>query len=513
MNIFKRMLILCITVCLCASLVACSLPWNRSKQSIGSNSDVTTLVGYLIGTAPPGLPKVLEQLNHKLEQDIGVNLDLQYIQWGDMATRYPQILSSGGNIDFVFAGNWAYYAQEANKGSFYEITEDMVKKYMPRHYKATNEVAWEEAKVGGKIYIIPSSTPDMKVPVTLIRDDLRKQYGLPEMNRLMDLEPFLAAVKANAPNMIPIQVDKQYDFIKTSANLMWEMGPATVDVVMTTNGFSGVYTDWDDPSGKLLTIYDEPLRSNYIAAAKLVKSWVDQGYINANAFVNKTRSKDLFEQGKSAVAYGNSNDIQSTIAKADEQGWEVKIIPNLSINHTYIMDPYINNGVAIATDSKHVELVMQALDLIMEDPEYNQLVYYGIQGEHFTIDDGKISIPNGMLSEEDSYPPDAAGFWFTNKSQLLPLASWNDEYAKHKSEIGDMLIPYVYAAFNFNALNVQRELDQVNQAAIQYLNPILSGMVSNVDEAFKVAESEINKAGFATILKEAQRQTNEYLHR
>ncbi|MNL81561.1 hypothetical protein D3C87_2087180 [compost metagenome] len=74
-----------------------------------------------------------------------------------------------------------------------------------------------------------------------------------------------------------------------------------------------------------------------------------------------------------------------------------------------------------------------------------------------------------------------------------------------------MLIPFTYSAFNFNALTVQGELDRINEAAIQYMNPLLSGMVRDVDEAFKQAETEINKAGFQKVLAEAKIQTREYL--
>ncbi|QMV40958.1 DUF3502 domain-containing protein [Cohnella cholangitidis] len=507
----KRMLSMVLVFILSLAVTSCFGQGKGISETKSGNQKVVTLVGYLIGSAPSGLPEVLEELNRKLEKDIHARLELRYIQWGDMAARYPLVLSSGENVDFIFAANWAYYSQEATKGSFREITEEMVKQYMPRHYGATNPKAWKEAEVGGKIYMIPTSTPDIKVPVTLIRADLRKKYGLPEMTKVSELEPYLAAVKKNEPDMVPIQVDKQYDFTKTHSNLQWELGPATVDVIMTTNGFSGVFTDWDDPSGKLLTLFDEPLRSNYIQVAKIVKSWYDKGYINHDAFANKIRSKSSFEEGKSAVAYGNSNDIQSTIAKAEQQGWEVDIIPNLSPNKTYVMDSYINNGAAIATDSKHIELTMRMLDLLMEDPEYNRLAYYGIQGKNYVVENDKIAFPAGMSAERNDYAPDAAGFWFTNKNQLLPLASWNDKYMKHKENIQDMLIPFTYSAFNFNALSVQGELDRINEAAIQYMNPLLSGMVRDVDEAFKQAETEINKAGFQKVLAEAKIQTREYL--
>ncbi|MFC5470606.1 extracellular solute-binding protein [Cohnella suwonensis] len=494
------------------SMTACGRS-DSGKPSVKEGNDrTTTLVGYLIGSAPPGLPAVLEELNKKLKQDIGAKLELRYIQWGEMAAKYPQVLSSGETVDFIFAANWAYFAQEAAKGSFREITRDKIRKYMPLHDKATNGRAWEEASIGGKIYMIPTSTPDMKVPVTLIRGDLRKKYGLPDIRRMSDLEPYLAAVKSNEPGMVPIQVDKQYDFIKTHANLQWETGPSSVDVIMTTNGFSGVFTDWDDPSGKLLTIFDEPLRSNYVQVAKTVKSWYDKGYINHDAFANKIRSKDSFEQGKSAVAYGNSNDIQSTIAKAEQQGWEVEIIPNLSRKGTYIMDPYINNGAAIPADSNHAELAMRALDLIMEEPSYSQLVYFGIAGKDYVVKDGRIDLPSGMTPGQSSYPPDAAGFWFTNKSGHLPNASWSDNYAKHREEVPNMLVPYAYSAFTFNVVSVRGELEKVNQAAIQYLNPILSGMVADVDVAFKQAQAAIDEAGFASVFEEAKKQSAAYLH-
>jgi len=494
-------------------LTGCAASEKPAAEAGPANGKAVTLVGYLIGTAPSGLPEVLQELNRKLERDIGARLELRYIQWGELTARYPQVLSSGENVDFIFAANWAFYSQEATRGSFLEVTPELVRKYMPRHYETTNERAWKEAEVGDKVYMIPTSAPDIKVPVTLLRADLRKKYGLPEIRKMADLEPFLAAVKNNEPNMVPIQVDKQYDFSKTHANLQWELGPATVDIIMTTNGFSGAFTDWDDPSGRLLTPFEEPVRSNYLEAAKIVKRWYDLGYINRDAFANKVRSKDSFEQGKSAVAYGNSNDIQSTIAKAEQMGWEVDILPNLSPHGTYMMDSYINNGAAIASESKHPELAMQALDLIMEDPEYNRLVYYGIEGEHYAIEDGKIVFPDDLASGRDRYAPDAAGFWFTNKNQLPQIAGWNEKYAKHKSEIQGMLVPFTYSAFNFDALSVQGELDRINEAAIQYLNPILSGMVEDVDAAFRQAELEMNKAGFQRLYAEAEKQTRAYLRK
>lgn len=135
----KRMLSMALVFLLSLTVTSCFGQGKGISETKSGNPKVVTLVGYLIGSAPSGLPEVLEELNRKLEKDIHARLELRYIQWGDMAARYPLVLSSGENVDFIFAANWAYYSQEATKGSFREITEEMVKKIclstMPRRIR------------------------------------------------------------------------------------------------------------------------------------------------------------------------------------------------------------------------------------------------------------------------------------------------------------------------------------------------------------------------------------------
>ncbi|UQZ33411.1 ABC transporter substrate-binding protein [Paenibacillus sp. PK3_47] len=475
------------------------------------DTETVTLNGYLIGSAPAGLNEVMERINDKLAADLNVRIHISYIGWGELAARYPLVLTSNENVDFIFASNWTYYSQIAARGGFRAITPEMMKTYMPLHYQATDQQAWKQAEVGGNVYMIPSASPDLKVPVTLIRGDLRKKYGLSEIRRFSDLQPYLAAVKANEPEMVPIRVDKQYDFAKIHSNLQWELGPAVVDLITTTNGFSGVFSSWDSNDGALLSIFDEPLRSSYLEAARIVKVWYDHGYINHDAIANKIRSKDSFEQGLSAVAFGNSNDIQATLVAAEQKGWEIEIIPSLSAKGTYITDPYINNGVALPAESKHPELTMQAMDLIMEDPSYSRLVYFGIEGKNYVLKNGEIALPEGISADTNDYPPDAAGFWFANKSKFPAFASWSAMYREHRKQISSMLVPYRYTSFNFNPTPVKGELEQINQAALQYLSPLQGGMVSDVDQAYDRMQRAVTAAGFPKVLNEARRQANQYL--
>lgn len=487
----------------------------QATANTGGDTKVDTskpvkLTGYLVGMAPVGMNAVVEELNKRLKADINAEIEFRHIGFGDLASKYPLVLAAGEDVDFVFSANWAYYNQESSKGAFREITLDEVKTYMPKHYAATNEIAWKEAKVGGKIYMIPTSSPDRKVPVTLIRDDLRKKYGLPEIKKFQDIEPFLEAVKKNEKGMIPINADSSYDFGKYFFNLQWEMGAATIDTVMTTNGWSGTHTEWDDPEGKVYSQFDPHIMDVQKKAAAIVKSWNDKGYINKNAISNKVRSKDALEQGKSAVSFGNTNDIQTTLAKAKEQGWELAIIPGVSAKGTYPQDPYINNGISIAAGSKNPERAMMALDLIMEDPSYNKLVYFGIEGVNYVEKDGKIALPEGVTVESNTYPPDAAGFWFTNKNQFPPLANWTEQYIKHKESLKDVLVPYVYGSLAMNTANIKTELANMNTVKTQYGLPIQGGIAKDIDKAFAELEQKAKDAGIDKIVAEAQKQAQEF---
>lgn len=473
-------------------------------------SNRVELIGYLVGERPLGMDDVLKELNQKLLKDINATMKINYIRWGDLQSKYSLVLASGEDLDWIFTGNWAYYGQEAAKGAFMEIKQDMVKNYMPRHYAAMDPLSWKEGLIRGKLFMVPSSVPDVKVNEVAIREDLRKKYKVPEVDNWLDIEPYLEAIRKNEPNMIPINIDSAIDITRPFFYQLTTTSKSYFDLYFATSGGSGIVCDTDDPNGTLYKITDKPIIDDYKAVAKVIKSWYEKGYINKNAFSNKIRSKDLFEQGKSGVGFGNTIDMQSTMDKAKALGWEVKIIAGLSRKGTYPQDSHINNGFAIAAKSKNPERTMMAMDLIMEDPDYNQLVYYGVEGKNYIVRNGKIALPDGITSEINTYPPDLSGFWFTNKNQLKVPETWSDDYIKLREEAKGQVAPYVYSAFVPDISMIKTEVSNLNQVVVQYFNPINLGMIKDVDQAFDVFDKKLTAAGFDKVMAEMKLQTEEY---
>jgi putative aldouronate transport system substrate-binding protein len=466
------------------------------------------LYGYLLGAPPAGMPDVMTELNKKLKADLNATMEISYLNWADFQAKYPLVLAAGENIDWIYTANWCMYAQQAVRGAFAELTPAMLAKYMPRHYPLIPKQGWQQANVNGKIYMVPTSTPDRKVPIFLIRGDLRKKYGVPAVTKMSELEPYLAAVQKNEPGMIPINIESGYDlgFVfsnyrnQSATPLFWVAGGAVP--------YIWNYEQLVNP--KVTTELDGDYGVAFAKAAKFVKAWYDKGYINKNPFANKVRSKEAFEQGKSAVAFGNSQDSQGTIAKGQEQGYDVEIIPALSSTGTYIADPYINNGWALAATSKNAERTLAAMDLIMEEPSYDYLVYFGVEGKNYVVKNDKIDLPEGVTADKNSYPPDASGFWFTNKDIFKPMASWPPAYVALKGGLKKMLFVTPYAAFSFVPDNVKTELANVTQVWQQYAQPIQIGMVADVDKAIAELKDKLATANSQKVLDEIQKQMDAF---
>jgi putative aldouronate transport system substrate-binding protein len=480
-------------------------------SSIGSalGAEETKLTGYLLGSAPSGMPDVVAALNQKLKGDLGVSVE---IGWSELNSKYPLVLAAGDGIDWLYTADWCQYTPQAVRGAFRELTLDMIQKYMPRHYAAVPKHGWEQTRVNGKLYMIPTSTPDRKVPVMLIRADLRKKYGIQPVTKLSQLEPYLAAIKKNEPSMIPMNLDNGYDLGQPFTALLNEITPPNTPIQISNNANgSPFFADYEDKARTVKSVGEEPYASAFKKVASTMKAWYDKGYVNKNPFANKVLSRDSFVQGKSAVAFANSQNVQESLAKAAQAGFEVDIIPVLSRTGTYPADPFTNNGVAIAASSKNVEKTLQFLDLIMEEPGYDYLVYFGLEGKNYVVTkDGKVGLPEGVTADKNTYPPDAAGFWFTNKDIFKPLASWSDSYLSLRSSVKSMLFNSYFTGYTFAPDKVKTEVANLASVWTQYANPMYVGAVPNVNSAFVTLDKKLKAASIKKVSDEIRRQVAEF---
>ncbi|MDG0791520.1 extracellular solute-binding protein [Cohnella ginsengisoli] len=477
------------------------------------NSKEVKLVGYLLGEAPKGMPEVLAALNEKFKKDINATIELNYIGWGDVASKYPLVLASGEDVDFIFAADWNFYTSEANKGAFMSLDLEKMKQLMPKYMAKQNQAAFTAATVNGKLYMIPTTTPDRKVSVAVIRKDIMEKAGLAEVKKFSELEPYFAEIKKDYPDMIPLNLDSQFDLPTPYQYLLrdkigFQGAPIDSGDPMT----EGVAYDFSDPTGKIMSMLEEPMLSAQKYAAGIMKDWYAKGYVNKNPYSNKTRSKDNFCEGKSGVALGNSYDVATVMSQCKAKGIDTYIIPSLTQDGKAPQNTWTNNGVAIAANSKNADRVMQMLDLLMEDESYATTAYFGIEGKNYAVTaEGTIGLPEGVTSENNTYPPDASGFWFIDKDFFKPMADWTAEYTKHHDEVASFLTDFPYNGFTFNSDKVKTQIANMKNVSSQYASPIFIGAIKDVDSAFATLDEKLKSAGIDKVKTEVEAQAAAYL--
>ncbi len=476
-----------------------------ANQGTWADMDISkevTIHGYLIGSPPEGLGAVLDAINMKLNKDLNATLELHYLSWVDYKTKYPLILAAGEDVDFIFTADWCMYTQEATKNAFLEITKDDIAKYMPRHYANCRPEAYEQAKINDKMYMITTSTPDKRVSCLVYRKDLAKKYGITNLNKLSDFTPYFKAILENESNILPMYLASSYDGI-------WQH--LVNEYKYEINISNGLCCYTEDSGVNIAPIYKEPYAASFKYAFRIMKEWYDAGYVNKDVLPNEITSREALIEGKSAIAIGNTVDIQHVLAACEDKGYEVGIIPLLDSQGKTAAITYLNNGVAIAASSENPERTMMVLDLIMEEKDYNCLAYFGIEGTNYVItEDGRIGPPKGVTNDTNTYPIDSAGFWFTNKDQHPPLASWSDEYIDLKRRIPDMLSANPYIEFSPNLLNIQTEVADITLVTQQYMQPMCFGMIDDVDEGMETLREKLISAGIDRVESEVKKQIKDY---
>ena len=154
----KKLVTVLLAISMCVGLMSgCS----KSKTTNADKSSDTTkqvkLTMYLWGGAGVDNKYAMDELNKKLKGKINATLEIKYIPWDAIATKYPLMLASGEPYDMIYTSNAANpnYLSLAEKSSFKELN-DLLPKYAPKTWANTDKSAWEDTKYNGKIYAVPS---------------------------------------------------------------------------------------------------------------------------------------------------------------------------------------------------------------------------------------------------------------------------------------------------------------------------------------------------------------------
>ena len=157
----------------------------------------------------------------------------------------------------------------------------------------------------------------------------------------------------------------------------------------------------------------------------------------------------------------------------------------------------------MSSTSKHVNEAVQFINWLYSDQANFDLFFYGIEGQHYTLnDDGSIN----TLNTNWAFDTWMAGNMTYQRyaSTMLPAVK------KAQFTVDENAVNSVAGGFFFDASSVQTEYSNVQTEMEAVITPIIMGVIS-YEDGYESALKRLKDAGLDTVVAEYQRQFNAYM--
>ena len=472
-------------------------------------SEQVDFVFYVMGDAPQDEELVEDALNEKLLEKCNATVDMQFSTWTDFQQKYANEITAQ-NADLIYIANWLDYGQLASSGAFEEL-DDLLDTVAPELKETVGDSLLNQCRVDGKIYAIPNTWAEYICPGVKYREDLRAKYDLPVPDSLDNLEAYLLGIKENEPSQGLLTVTtEESQGLKTAFDAAWALNFKYPWVIV--NGLSyGLAANYDSPTD----VYDYWFSDDFVDDCKTLKRWADEGLWSKSA-LSDTNNSDSYSNGLCVAEIAGQNPNKQITAINDfanaGNGWESAYVTYGEVNGVIYPGHATQNGTAIVRGCKNPERALLVIQTLLCDDEVNSIIQYGIEGTHYTVEDGIYKNLQQAAGETETFSYEGFNTWnLRNGETKLPqqtdveLQKMFDTYAElgAKTKFPNVNI---YDGFSENYESYSAERSAVSNVMRQYLAPIQAGLVDDVDAAIEEFRNKVTEAGIDKCREEYKKQ-------
>lgn len=508
----KIMAMLLVAILSVGMLAACGKNNNANNSSSTQNNGTGTtedgkvdtskevnLVLYLYGGEGVANKDILAKLNEKLKASINTTLEVKYIDWGDIATKYPLLWSSGEQFDMAYVSATANvpYATLVKQDALYDMT-DALDKYAPT-LKAELADKWDSVKVDDKIYGVPTSYSEYTAYGFVSRKDLMDKYNVSSISSIADMEKYMDAAVADG-----------WTPLNGSANLgndLYRMFIGTTGDWINAPGlpYSQLYlaTNKDDTS----KIFHPAFTDEFEAFAVKMNEWAKKGYWSKDILSASQDDKDNFYNGLSAAYISHQPDWTGNYGNQLKKlpGVESEFYAFTEANGKIVKASGVGNATAINKNSKNPERALMVIEKLMTDKECYDLFQYGIEGKQYELVDGKIKQPDNFDATVNG--GGFSGWAFRTDKLNIPAVTEDPRRYTLNDAWSKVAIDDPFVGFNFDSTAVNSELSAIANVDSQLGLQILLGKTSqDPKEAVAEYRKQLEAAGINNLIDEVNKQ-------
>lgn len=467
---------------------------NAPKESEKSPS--SDLKPYEISLVYPGTPQADEKkieaaLNKILTEKINATIDLRPIDWGAWDDKINLMVASSEAVDIVFTAQWNGHAKYVAKGAFIELG-DLIDQYGQGIKDSLDPAFLEGAKINGKNYGIPTNKELAAEGGIVYRKDVTDELGIDMSNvkTPADLDAVYAQVLAKKPELTPLY---------TTAGAFNSHFFANYDFLGDSTIPGAILKDLDST-----TVAPAEQIARYKEYLNLTRDYFKKGYINKDAATTQVSSSDAWLAG---TVFSTIEPLKP--GKADEIASASNLtgkLAQITMNEkTVATSETAGSMLGISFTSKDPARAMMLINLLHTDKELNNIINFGIEGDHFTRN-GEIITATANTA---NYNPGAAWMFGSQFLNYVWSTEDPDKWAKFK-EFNQNAKISPGLGFVFDSEPVKAEVGALANVIRQYQRALETGSV-DVDKALAEYEAKLKEAGVDKVVAEKQKQFDAFL--
>lgn len=352
-------------------------------QAQGEKPSEPVAISIMANLHTPEVPS--DMIEKLLEEKTGTKLDIQWVPDGTYDEKVNASFATGTLPQVTYLKNAASLVNMRDairNGQFWEIGP-LLDQY-PNLSKLKPDVLKNTA-VDGKIYALYREVPLSRQGI-IYRKDWADKLGLSAPTNIDEFYNMLKQFKEKDPDG-----NGQDDTIPLT-----DRNDLIYGAFKTISSWLGTPNNWGEKDGKLAPEFMFP---EYMETMKFFKKLHQEGLINQDFPVtSKTDQQNLFITGKSGVYIGAMGDVSSLHPKVVEvnpdaeldvqnkieggpNGFGIWSVPGYG---SVILFP----KTAIKSEEE-LKGVLAFMDQLMS-PELGNLIYWGVEGQHHQLEEGKV---------------------------------------------------------------------------------------------------------------------------
>ena len=433
------------------------------------------------------IDKVMEAVNAITREKIGVEVEFKAYQFGQWFQQYSLFLSGTEDVDII--ANYGGYLNAVSQGAALDLTD-----LLPEYGKDIIEIEGEFLKSGqvdGVQYAIPVYASYAWNMGFLYRKDVVEELGLEDLvasvKTIDDWGKVLEAVKAGKPEMTPFVSNNSGAAATFQYGLWDDLG----------NNY-GVLMD----GGKTSDVVNLFATDEYRHLCEVLHDWNVKGY----------SSKDIQTQTDPFPVLTQNDAAFCTLGQTDfNTAFYQSTSCNKPIDICMLGEPvartYNNVTYTVMSNTKHAEACVKFLNLWFTDLEVGTLISYGIEGEHYEMNENNMGkYLDGQNAGNCAYHL-GTGICNTNR---IRWETENPNYAEDLIESNNSARRSVALGFAFNTENVTNEITELDNVCAKYQIGLECGAL---DPATALPEflAALEAAGINTVIAEKQAQLDAFL--